>query len=103
MFNNQIEDVFFNLVIKDKTLDINVAYTFLPESLDEKIKLNKKLNFKKEITDKNINDIKLLFNIVVPNINVDFEGTESLRKANKETMALIKETVIKLNQALRDC
>ena len=108
MIRQQIENIFFNLTIENKTLDVNVAYTFLSESIEEKLKANKDLNFKKALTSPLVHDIKLLFNIDVPkanayfmdieelNINADFKGTEELRKANKETLDVIKIVVKKL-------
>lgn len=91
---DKIEDVFFNLTIDNNILEVKIAYTFLPETLDEEIKLDKKLNFKKEINDKSISDLKLLFNITPENtFNVDFEGTEYLRKANRETLKFVQKTV----------
>ena len=102
MIRQQIENIFFNLTIENKTLDVNVAYTFLAESIEEKLKANKDLNFKKTLTSPSVHDIKLLFNIDVPNINVDFMGTEELRKANKETLDVIKTTVRNLVTKLHD-
>lgn len=102
MIRQQIENIFFNLTIENKTLDVNVAYTFLSESIEEKLKANKDLNFKKVLTSPSVNNIKLLFNIDVPNINVDFMGTEELRKANKETLDVIKTTVRNLITKLHD-
>ena len=102
MIRQQIENIFFNLTIENKTLDVNVAYTFLSESIEEELKANKDLNFKKALTSQSVEDIKLLFNIDVPNINVDFMGTEELRKANKETLDVIKTTVRNLVTKLHD-
>ena len=109
MIRQQIENVFFNLTIENKKLDVNVAYTFLSESIEEELKANEDLNFKVDLTFlPSVKDIKLLFNIDVPNananfmdteelnINVDFMGTEELRKANKETLDVIKVVVKKL-------
>lgn len=92
---NQIEDVFFNLVVSNNMIDVNIAYTFLPDEIDQKLKADRKLNFKKDIDVKDIQDIKLLFNIVPEynTFNVDFEGTEALRQANKNTLGLVRAIV----------
>lgn len=88
----QIEQVYFDLKIENNTLFVNIAYTFLPDEIDQKIKANKKLNFKKSFDYKDIDNLTLLFSFTNDyNISVDFLGTKALREASKNTQEFIKQ------------
>ena len=87
----QIEQVYFDLKIENNNLLVNIAYTFLPDEIDQKIKANKKLNFKKSFDYKDIDNLTLLFSFTNNyNINVDFLGTKALREASKNTQEFVK-------------